>query len=88
MQSDTLSRTIAIVRAHLAAKHPGRPVPEVTADSEFARDLGCDAIDMVSICLDVEDAFCLQLPPDDPEHCETVGDLAGLVGALIKELVA
>lgn len=91
MSDDTLSTTIAAVLAYLEADYVHRrraAVPEVSEESVFATDLACDAIDMVCICLEIEEAFGLNLPPDEPEHCETVGDLARLVArALQKEPV-
>jgi acyl carrier protein len=69
-----------IVRDALVNTRPH--VPEITADSSFARDLRCDAVDMVCIELAVSDACELELPACQFESCETVGDLAVLVEQL------
>ena len=73
---DPLTRTLAVVSGYLAEHRPAWRLPEVTADSAFRADLACDPIDLVCICLALEDEFAVQLPPDEPEHCETVADLA------------
>ena len=85
---DTLDHTIAVVRACLSEHFPTCALPEVTDSSEFREDLGCDPLDVVSICLAVEDEFGLLLPPDEPEHCGTVGDPAALVEAVRGRLAA
>lgn len=72
----------AIVRSALANTRP--PLPEITAETSFARDLRCDAVDMVCIELAVSDACRVELPACRFENCETVGDLAALVEQLGK----
>jgi acyl carrier protein len=85
---DILSRTIELVRDHLLLTRPCRTLPEVTAESSFEHDLGCDAIDIVCIELAAEDAFIVQFPAEPFECCETVGDLAALVKRLSKREAA
>lgn len=57
-------------------------LPEITAETSFARDLRCDAVDMVCIELAVSDACEIELPACQFENCETVGDLTALVEQL------
>lgn len=74
---------MSVVRRMVAAKSPAKAVPDVSMDSAFQTDLHCDAIDMVCICLDVEDALGIVLPPDEAEQSETVGDLAKVAAGVI-----
>ena len=83
--TDTLTRTIALVRAHLAQHRPAHLIPDIGEESSFEHDLRCDAIDMVCISLEAEDAFSLRMPPERFEDCETVEDLVGLVQSLSME---
>jgi len=82
--TDTLSRIIAIVRGELASHRPAHTLPEITAESSFERDLACDALDIISIELALEDEFCVIFPAERLEACETVGALAELVWSLIS----
>lgn len=75
-----IERLIDVIRAELSS--PPRTAPEVEAMSRFGRDLHCDAIDMVSICLVVEDEFHIALPIE-VENCETVQDMADMVARAI-----
>jgi hypothetical protein len=65
---DIASRLIAILRRYMRD-------PAVSVDAGTAlQDIGIDALDLPMICLDLEDAYGLQiLLEDDPE---TVGELA------------
>lgn len=79
MSEAVTARVIAVIEDHLAKHRPVAALPSVQADSTFRADLGCDPIDMVCICLTVEDAFGIKLPADEPEHCESVFDMVVLV---------
>ena len=70
---DITSRLIAILRHYM--RDPAMRVDASTVLDE----IGIDALDLPMICLDLEDAYGLQIVlEDDPE---TVGDLAARVVA-------
>lgn len=79
MSGAITARVIAAIEDHLVKHRPVAKVPTVRADSTFATDLACDPIDMVCICLAIEDAFGIKLPADEPEHCESVFHMIALV---------
>lgn len=82
--SDTLARTIALVRAELERSRAPKTFPDLSDTTTFEGDLRCDVVDMVIICTEVEDAFNVRLPVE-VEQCATIGDLADMVERLRKE---
>lgn len=46
----------------------------ITNDLNFKNDLDADSIDFVEFILDLEDAFGSEIPDEDAEKLNTVGD--------------
>lgn len=75
---DLTSGSIAILRKYM--RDPAASVGQSTTLSE----LGIDDLDLPMVCLDLEDAYGMQIAIED--DLETVGDLvACLVAALAKK---
>ena len=68
------------VRTALVNTRPS--LPEITAETSFATDLRCDAVDMICIEIAVSDDCDVELPALAFENCGTVGELAALVDRL------
>lgn len=66
----------------------GIPVSEITADSHLESDLGLDSLGRVSVVMDVEDEFGVDLPDDALENVATVRELAALLVACQDEVSA
>ena len=47
---------------------------EITTESSFVEDLGCDSLDIVEIIMGVEDEFDIKIPDETVETIVTVGD--------------
>jgi acyl carrier protein len=47
---------------------------EITTDSSFAEDLGCDSLDTVEIIMAIEDELDIKISDDAAENIATVGD--------------
>ncbi|WP_418746937.1 acyl carrier protein [Frisingicoccus sp.] len=52
----------------------GLDAGEITMDSSFAEDLGCDSLDTVEIVMAIEDELDIKIPDDSAESIVTVGD--------------
>ena len=52
----------------------GLDADEITMDSSFAEDLGCDSLDTVEIVMAIEDELDIKIPDDSAESIVTVGD--------------
>lgn len=57
----------------------GIPVSEIAADSHLESDLGLDSLDRVSVVMDVEDEFYVELTDEALEKVATVRDLVALL---------
>ena len=82
--TDPLAGTIAVVRAELEHSRAPRIYLDLHETTTFERDLQCSTIDMVCICIEIEDAFGITLPME-VEHCDTIGALANMVAEQLKE---
>ena len=47
---------------------------KVTKDTHFINDLGADSLDTVELIMEFEDAFGVNIPDEDAEKIQTVGD--------------
>ena len=52
----------------------GLDAGEITMDSSFAEDLGCDSLDTVEIVMAIEDELDIKIPDDSAESIVTVCD--------------
>ena len=66
--SDANSRVVAIIVDKL-----GVDEAEVTAEASFTNDLGADSLDTVELIMEFEREFDIQIPDDQAEKIETVG---------------
>lgn len=49
--------------------------PEVTANARFIEDLGADSLDTVELVMAFEEEFGIDVPDDDAEKLQSVGDV-------------
>lgn len=47
---------------------------KVTADAHFVDDLGADSLDTVELVMAFEEEFGIEIPDEDAEEMQTVGD--------------
>ena len=47
---------------------------EITLDSDFINDLGCDSLDTVELVMAFEEAYDILIPDEDVEKIRTVRD--------------
>ena len=46
----------------------------VTLESSFVNDLGADSLDIVELVMELEDEFDVNIPDEDAEKIQTVGN--------------
>ena len=51
----------------------------VTLQSSFINDLGADSLDIVELVMEFEDAFDMNIPDEDAEKIQTVGDAVNYI---------
>lgn len=47
---------------------------KVTPETAFVNDLGADSLDQVELVMEFEDAFNINIPDEDAEKIQNVGD--------------
>lgn len=47
---------------------------QITPEASFTNDLGADSLDIVELVMGFESAFDIQIPDEDAEKIQTVGD--------------
>ena len=52
---------------------------EVTMDTNLMKDLSADSLDAVEIIMAIEDEYGIEIPDEDAEKFQTVGDLVRYV---------
>lgn len=48
---------------------------EITAETSFKDDLGADSLDLFELVMALEEEFALEIPSEELEGIETVGDV-------------
>ncbi len=51
----------------------------VTLESSFINDLDADSLDIVELVMEFEDAFDINIPDEDAEKIQTVGDAVNYI---------
>ena len=74
VMSDIAARVQSIIVDKL-----GVPESEVTAEASFTGDLGADSLDTVELIMEFEKEFDIQIPDDQAEGIQTVGQAVAYI---------
>ena len=58
----------------IVAQRMGVKREEIKPETSFINDLGADSLDQVELIMEFEDKFDLNIPDEDAEKIETIGD--------------
>ena len=62
-------------RVHnIVCEQLGTTRDKITAETSFINDLGADSLDTVELVMAFEDAFSIEIPDEDAEKLQRVGD--------------
>ena len=67
----------------LVAKRLGAEAADIRAETSLSEDLGADSLDMVSLIMDIEDAFDIDVPDEDAARIVTVEQLTEYVALAV-----
>lgn len=56
----------------------------MTVDTKIADDLGADSLDLVDLLMSVEDEFGIEIPDEDVENIQTIGDIVDYIDKKVK----
>jgi acyl carrier protein len=57
----------------------GVSAEEIVPEASFTDDLGADSLDIVELVMAIEEEFSLEIPDDDAEKIQTIGDAISYV---------
>ena len=57
----------------------GVSAEEIIPEASFIADLGADSLDIVELVMAMEEAFDLEIPDEDAERIQTIGDAMAYV---------
>lgn len=57
----------------------------MTNDTKIADDLGADSLDLVDLLMSIEDEFGVEIPDEDVEKLQTIGDVVEYIAANTNE---
>lgn len=60
----------------VAAEELGAESDQITEQTSFKEDLGADSLDLFQMVMSLEEEFGIEIPTEDLEMMETVGDVA------------
>jgi acyl carrier protein len=60
--------------AEIIVEQLGVSKEEVTPKASFIDDLGADSLDIVELVMAMEEEFDVEIPDDDAEKIQTIGD--------------
>lgn len=74
--SDTLDDVKAVIAEELEVDEE-----QITMESQIVEDLGADSLDVVELIMRLEEKFELEIPDEDAEKIQTVGDAVKFIDA-------
>ena len=60
--------------AEIVVEQLGCTKDEVVPEASFIDDLGADSLDIVELVMAMEEAFGVEIPDEDAERIQTIGD--------------
>lgn len=62
----------------------GVDADKVVPEASFKDDLGADSLDIAELVMELEDEFGMEIPDEDAEKINTVGDAVSYIESLNK----
>ena len=64
----------------IVAERMGVKKEDISKETSFITDLGADSLDQVELIMEFEDQFDLNIPDEDAEKIQTIGDAIKYIG--------
>ena len=59
----------------ILAEQLGADENDMSMDTNIAKDLGADSLDVVELLMAIDDEFGIEIPDEEIENIKTIGDL-------------
>jgi len=70
---------VAVKVTDIIVEQLGVDASDVNNDAHFINDLGADSLDTVELIMEFEKEFSIEIPDEDAEKIQTVGDAISYV---------
>ena len=70
--------------SEIVCEQMGASREKITAETTFINDLGADSLDTVELVMEFEDEFDLNIPDEDAEKIQSVGDAIKYIQEHVK----
>jgi len=80
-----MTEDIAAKIKNIIAESLGVDINEVTDNASFVNDLGADSLDTVELVMALEEQFGIEIPDEDAEKMQTVGQAIEYIKNKIAE---
>ena len=67
----------------ILAEQLGADEEDMTMDTDIAKDLGADSLDVVELLMSIEDEFEVEIPDEEIENIKTIGELTEYIQARV-----
>ncbi|HMP01625.1 MAG TPA: acyl carrier protein [Gemmatales bacterium] len=76
---DIMARVVEIVSEQM-----GVSKDQVSKDTSFLKDLNADSLDVVELVMDLEEEFDINIPEDQQDKIQTVGEAVNFIEKELK----
>ncbi len=66
----------------IVAENLGAEVENLTNETSFKEDLGADSLDLMEMVMALEDEYSVEIPTEDLEQIQTIGDVVAYIEKL------
>ena len=79
-----MSATIEERVTNIICEQMGTTRDKITEKTSFINDLGADSLDTVELVMEFEDEFDINIPDDEAEKIQTVGDAVSYINSRVQ----
>jgi len=69
----------------IIAQSLGRTIEDLSPEATFDKDLGADSLMLLELMRDLEEEFGIEIPDEDQEKVQTVGQAVGYIVGKVSE---
>ena len=78
-EANAMSTDLETRVADIIVEQLGATKEEIVPEASFIDDLGADSLDIVELVMAIEETFDIEIPDDDAEKIQTIGDAVSYI---------
>ncbi len=79
-KEDKSSLSVSERVINIVSEQMGQSKDKITSETSFINDLGADSLDTVELVMEFEDEFDINIPDEEAEKIQTVGNAIKYIG--------